>query len=308
VTFETSNLRLDAGSGNSRNPQLVCEPECLIYPICFANTHVYVTWQDDRNGTWDIFFNTSALRGQFSSWPLDRRLDTGPPNSDAVNPSIAVKAGKVMVAWQDSRNAVTPRFAEDIFCNYSHNLGFTFRPVFDLRLDRAVGNSRDPRVGLSDDGPYVVWMDDRDGPSPDFNDDIYFNIPYGSRPYLPTSGSLSTTAMSLGGSGVVALGNQVNVLVSGGRPNDTFLLAAGFEKTELSLEGFLGPLLIFDFALVEVHGLDSSGQFTFTLPIPAPPGGIPFLDLNLNWQTGAFGITSQGAVIVVSNGLEMWIG
>lgn len=300
--FEPTDQRLDGGIGDSIHPQICCEPACLVPGVC-AENFVYVVWQDDRNGSWDVYFNRSRFNG--INWQtLASRIDRDAGVADSIQPSIACRDSEVYIAWQDDRNGGPD---EDIYFRYSLNEGSTFSEPADLRLDRPLGNSRSPQVGVSSDGPYVVWLDDRDGGVPQ-NDDVYFNIPFGFRPFLPVSIPLSPAAASVTGTGLSAMGSQVEIQVTGGSPNGTILLAVGFQRIEQPIEGLLGPLLIFDIPFLAAFQLDTFGRFSYPLAIPGPPNGA-FLGLTpLFWQAGAFGITPQGGVIIMTNGLEMWIG
>ena len=53
ATWQTSDVRLDtattAGAFNSDEAKICCD-----------GARVYVVWQDDRNGDWDIFFTTNT--------------------------------------------------------------------------------------------------------------------------------------------------------------------------------------------------------------------------------------------------------
>ncbi len=166
VTWQTNFIRLDTGNApdahHSIRQQISSDD----------SGHVYVTWQDLRNGSWDIYFNYSADYGVTWQTP-DIRIDTAPVVhvtglGYALMPHmISDSNGHVYVTWSDWRNG-----NRDIYFNYSVDYGVTWKPR-DVRLDRAAGGkqSYDPRINSDGKGHvYVAWVDDRNGRS-----DVYFN-------------------------------------------------------------------------------------------------------------------------------------
>ncbi len=130
--------------------------------------HVYVVWEDSRNGEKDIYFNYSSDYGV--TWQTsDIRLDREAIGTYSGDPQIcADNKGNVYVVWEDSRNG-----EKDIYFNYSSDYGVTWQ-VSDIRIDSAAEGtsySGEPQIccGLYED-VYVAWEDSRDGRS-----DIYLN-------------------------------------------------------------------------------------------------------------------------------------
>ena len=166
VTWQTNDIRLDTGDSpgatNSLLPQLSND----------ANGHVYVVWNDQRDGRADTYFNYSHDNGV--TWQTnDIRLNTGVAPSDRFNsrtPQLSSDShGHVYVVWEDQRNG-----RADIYFNYSHDYGVTWQ-TSDIRLDTgdALGRTTSTTQQLSSDGKghvYVIWEDQRNG-----DVDIYFN-------------------------------------------------------------------------------------------------------------------------------------
>ncbi len=128
-----------------------------------------MTWSDFRNGSADIYCNSSLDAGV--TWlPLDVRLDVGsaPGTSFSDCPRIAASGASVYVTWSDGRGGL-----QDIYFNRSLDAGATWLPA-DVRLD--VGSvpgtafSGCPRIAASGASVYVTWAEARE-PLPD----IYFN-------------------------------------------------------------------------------------------------------------------------------------
>ncbi|MBI5118488.1 thrombospondin type 3 repeat-containing protein, partial [Candidatus Poribacteria bacterium] len=185
ITWLPSDIRLDtsaAGSSISSSPKISND----------SSGRVYVTWADNRNGQWDIFFNRSSDYG--ITWlPADIRIDTnGAGVSDSNEPQITNdSAGHVYVAWHDERNGL-----EDIYFNYSTDYGQTWQTA-DIRLDTdtpGASTSAWPQVSFDSSGHvYVTWFDTRAG----IFYNIYFNhsSDYGAT-WQPSDTRIDTTDYS----------------------------------------------------------------------------------------------------------------
>lgn len=139
---------------------LPADGSSLEVDVTAQGAHVYVVWQDNRNGAWDVYFNRSLDAGD--TWlAADVRLDTdGPGESDSVLPRIAARGDEVWVVWQDERDG-----EPDIRLNRSVDAGATWLEG-DVRLDTdAPGDAASlrPRIGASADVVAVIWQDARDG-------------------------------------------------------------------------------------------------------------------------------------------------
>ncbi|MBI4832639.1 MAG: PxKF domain-containing protein [Candidatus Lindowbacteria bacterium] len=162
ATWNPADIRLDrdfAGENTSYAPRTSSD----------ESGHVYVAWQDTRNGNADIYFNRSSDYG--ATWQgLDTRLDTDARGSkSSYYPQISSDGtGHVYVTWQDARNG-----SYDIYLNYSADYGATWQ-ASDKRLDTnapGAANSTGPQVSCDGVGNiYAVWYDSRNGAN-----DIYFN-------------------------------------------------------------------------------------------------------------------------------------
>jgi hypothetical protein len=136
--------------------------------VC-SEDRIYIAWQDNRNGDFDIYFNYSTDGG--TTWRAgDIRLDTG--DSAGANKSenceISCSGNNVYAVWHDDRNG-----AWDVYFNCSTDGGARWQTP-DVRLD--TGDSPGSylsglaQVASSGNQVYVVWQDQRNGLF-----DIYFN-------------------------------------------------------------------------------------------------------------------------------------
>jgi hypothetical protein len=169
ANWQSSDIRLDtgdtAGANHSTDAQITC-----------SGNNVYAVWHDNRNGSYDIYFNYSTDNGV--NWQSsDIRLDTG--DTAGANYSdyhqITCSGNNVYAVWQDNRNG-----AADIYFNYSADGGANWQSS-DIRLDTGdtagANGSYDPQITCSGSNVYAVWWDNRNG-----NYDIYFN-------YSPNGGA-----------------------------------------------------------------------------------------------------------------------
>ena len=162
LTWFPSSERIDlgdpAGASISQKPDICCNV-----------SHVYISWIDNRNGSYDVYFNRSLDEGL--NWMAsDIRLDT--QDSAGANtssmPQIVRSDGPVCVVWQDQCNG-----DYDIYFNRSFDFGVTWLPEA-MRIDSgdAPGShmSLNPRISEDRGQLFIVWRDDRNGTG-----DIFLN-------------------------------------------------------------------------------------------------------------------------------------
>ena len=202
-TWQASDIRLDtdaAGANHSNSPQITCD----------NNGHVYVVWEDERNGSSDIYFNYSSNYGVTLTWQSsDKKLSSASYAPPPQFPKVACdNSGHVYVAWDDnyfnvsadngatwltqaSRISTAGGIENQLACdqnghvyvawrkgtsevlfNYSLDGGNTWQPI-----DRRISNAGAIPYGLSltsdENGHvYCVWHDGRNNAT---SPDIYFN-------------------------------------------------------------------------------------------------------------------------------------
>ena len=164
VTWQLTDTRLDtdvAGAGSSNDPRICCDGQ-----------RIYVVWRDARNGSDDIYANSSADGGV--TWQVsDSRLDTDTPGAANSNrPVICCSGLNVYVAWEDNRDGGGD---VNVYFNSSSDGGATWQ-VSDIRIDTdavSTGTGRFTEtisICCSGLNVYVAWEDHRNG-----NGDVYFN-------------------------------------------------------------------------------------------------------------------------------------
>ncbi len=130
--------------------------------VAVSNNNVYVVWQDNRRGNWDIFFRSSSDRGKtFSNEVRVDDTSATPTLTDdqtsQVDPEIAVGPdGKIFVAWSDDRDGRSM-----VYLTRSEDGGKTFKSNFKV-ADNPIGIQTKPHMDISPSGYlYIVWEDTR---------------------------------------------------------------------------------------------------------------------------------------------------
>ena len=118
---------------------------------------LYVAWQDNQQGEWDIYISTSTDGTNFSA-----ETKITDPNSNQINPAIAIDSSNtVYVAWEDDQNT-----NQDIYIASSSN-SFASQTTSQITSDTSSQTS--PAIAAdSNDTVYAVWTDTRGG-----TNDIY---------------------------------------------------------------------------------------------------------------------------------------
>lgn len=120
--------------------------------IVVSGSVVHVAWEDQRNGSGDIYYKRSTDEGL--TWGADIQLTNDP--ADQYDPCLAVSDSIVHVVWHDDRIASNNR---EIYYKRSTDGGITWGE--DIRLTIASGTSEYPTIAASGSLVHVVWDDNR---------------------------------------------------------------------------------------------------------------------------------------------------
>jgi len=152
-------------------------------------SRIYVVWDDNRSGNWDVYFCYSIDGGTtFSAPKAVHEVST----NNQQYPSLTLDdSGNIHVAWQDGRNSAGD---PDIYYTRSVDGGENF--LISKRVDRisssdvaTSGDQLNPAMAVSGQGDvHVAWTDERNTGSGD-PWDIYFSR---LRPGKPTTGDLDS--------------------------------------------------------------------------------------------------------------------
>jgi hypothetical protein len=128
-----------------------------------TDNKLYVVWQDNREGEYDIYGSASAGG---TAWSVEQRIVDSNDNYDQTNPALAVDGqspNRTRAVWQEG--AVGNR---NIYIATSSN-SFVTNTVTQLTVDNS--EQTDPAVAVdSQNTVYIVWTDAR---TPANGNDIY---------------------------------------------------------------------------------------------------------------------------------------
>jgi hypothetical protein len=172
-TSFSANIKIDdAGSITPDNLSLTVDD----------NDNVNIAWKDERNGSPDIYFDTSNNGG--ASFGVDVKVNDVSSTSDF--PKIAVDSdSNIYVAWQDSRNGNL-----DIYFSSSTDTGTTFSA--DLRVDNtgiSTSSQQAPVITTDSTNIYIAWQDNRNN-----NWDIYLAKTITATPVFAANSRVDDTA------------------------------------------------------------------------------------------------------------------
>jgi hypothetical protein len=129
---------------------------------CGASGGFVVTWDDSRNGNWDVYGQRYGSNGD----PVGQNFKVNDDNgsADQHGSGVAVnRYGEFMVVWTDRRSG-----EDDVYARRYGAGGTPQGPSFKLS-DVSTGSQADPSIEARPDGGYwVAWADARSG-----NTDIY---------------------------------------------------------------------------------------------------------------------------------------
>ncbi|OHB67092.1 MAG: hypothetical protein A2Y76_15545 [Planctomycetes bacterium RBG_13_60_9] len=136
--------------------QLTSDARDQCYPdmVAGADGRVYLVWQDNRRGNWDIFVSVCSDGQNFS-----REVRVTDSDDNETAPAIAVDSqatGRVYVAWEDDRNG-----NQDIYVASSTN---AFSTSTTSQVTTNAEDQTEPDVSVDGQNTaYIVWTDMRNG-------------------------------------------------------------------------------------------------------------------------------------------------
>ena len=203
-------INISINPGDSELPQ-----------IAISGNNVYVVWDEDNGGNFDIFFAASNNNG--TSFGLPINLSNNPLSSEF--PQIAASGNNVYVTWQD-RNLGN----SDILYRTSNNNGTSFGST--LNISENLGFSALPQIAASGNNVYVTWQDNTPG-----NDDIFFAVSNNNGTSFGLPMNISKTIGNSVNPQIATSGKNVYVTWQDRTPgnNDIFLAASNNNGTSFGL-------------------------------------------------------------------------
>ncbi|HSW02344.1 MAG TPA: putative Ig domain-containing protein [Sedimentisphaerales bacterium] len=183
----------DAPVQITNHPLDQCDPDLALAD----DRTLYVVWQDNRKGDWDIYASVSADSG------LTFSKETAVVDADDNQTAAAVVAdgaspSRVYVAWQDDRNG-----NQDIYVAHSAN---AFASATVSRVTTNTADQTEPDIAVdAGNTVYLVWTDRRSGQA-----DLYAaasNASWTNVPVMTDAGDQTSPALA-----VTAGGSTVHLL------------------------------------------------------------------------------------------------
>jgi hypothetical protein len=149
----------DNGANWGADTRLTSNASISLQASCVTlGSFVHVVWNDNRDGSDEIYYKRSADNGL--SWGTDTRLTSNAGVSWFA--SVDASASSVQVAWVEQSDG-----NPEIYCKRSTDSGLTWEA--NLRLTNNAAISIRPTVSVSGSIVHLVWQDNVDG-----NDELYY--------------------------------------------------------------------------------------------------------------------------------------
>jgi hypothetical protein len=135
-----STRNLSNNNGTSELPQIAAQ-----------GNNVYIVWQDNTTGNYDIFFKRSPNKGSGF-----RSVDFMHSDGNSQLPRIAARGNNVYIVWQDNSTG-----NYDIFFKSSSSNATKFKSLRNLSNNS--GTSEFPQIAVSSTDAYIIWKDNETG-------------------------------------------------------------------------------------------------------------------------------------------------
>jgi len=165
------------------DPYDQCNPAIAID----SNDKLYLAWQDNSKGNWDVWFSSSTDGVNFS-----QAVKVANTNANQTNPVLAVDSHaptRIYIAWQDDRKG-----NYDIYIAASSD-DFTDKVITPIATDSA--DQTEPAIAVdADNTVYLIWTDARNGSTDIYgvasNYGSWTNVPIVNNSHNQTSPAIDT--------------------------------------------------------------------------------------------------------------------
>ena len=120
--------------------------------IAVNGSNVYVVWEDNTAGNYEIYFKKSTDNG--ATWQTNKRLTSN--SGSSCSPAIAVNGSNVYVVWEDD----TPGDRK-IFFRKSADGGATWQAIKQLKSN--IYNQQNPDIAVYGSNIYVIYLENISG-------------------------------------------------------------------------------------------------------------------------------------------------
>ena len=152
---------IDGGITFGQIMQLSDDSEFAINEIVNVyNNNVYIVWQGNTNGQFDVFLSKSSDGGITFSQPINLSNDP----SDSINPNLIVVHNNLFVIWNDNS---TKNY--NVMIKRSSDGGITFSQPINLSNTTNSDSINPQLAAIANNKLFVVWQEDLSE-----NNQIYF--------------------------------------------------------------------------------------------------------------------------------------
>ncbi len=122
-----------------------------------------ITWEDDRNGDWDIFYQRYSWDG--ATIGVNTKVEDATFSEHQRNPAIAIGFyGCFTIAWSDKRNG-----DYDVYAQHFYPDGYPMGNNFRVNTDTSNSHQSYPSIASESSGNFIInWTDSHNG-----DDDVY---------------------------------------------------------------------------------------------------------------------------------------
>ena len=139
--FFDEEINISSNNGTSELPQVTAQ-----------GNNVYVVWQDDSGGNYDVYFAYSSDNGK--TFESIRNLSKN--NGTSELPQVTAQGNNVYVVWQDDSGG-----NYDVYFKSSSSNGSKFKS--NRNLSKNNGTSELPQITSNKDIFIVIWKDNTYG-------------------------------------------------------------------------------------------------------------------------------------------------
>jgi hypothetical protein len=180
--YFSEEINISKNNGTSELPQVTAE-----------GNNVYVVWQDNTNGNYDVYFAYSPDNGR--NFESIRNLSKN--NGTSELPQVTAEGNNVYVVWQDNTNG-----NYDVYFKSSSTNGTKFKSIRNLSKNN--GTSELPQIASTKDLFYVFWKDDANGMNSAYfkegrKEGSATNTEFGSSKRILNTGNVSKPQLTIGG-------------------------------------------------------------------------------------------------------------
>jgi hypothetical protein len=183
----------------------------MMSQVTAEGNNVYVVWQDNSSGNYDVYFAHSPDNGK--NFETIKNLSKNIGTSEL--PQVTAEGNNVYVVWQDNSSG-----NYDVYFKPSSSDGTKFKSTRDL--SRNNGTSQFPKLASYNDNFHVVWKDDSSGKHDIFSKDgrienLSNSVEYGSLRKLRGIGDASNPEIFAGENFVPAIwvsNSEINSVIN----------------------------------------------------------------------------------------------